>query len=354
MSGSTRPAATPPTGEPPRACDEDERPADEDSARSPTACRRRSGPRSSSATATTSTTKESAPRSARRPGRGPTGRVVRIRRLREGKDRMTCHAPAGPRFRETPRPEGCSTPPYDVVDTPLGELLVAATERGALRISSTRSSCRARRPRATRGPRVSVGAPVDPVRARARRVLRGSPACLRPRPSTSAGPGSSARVLHELARRPRSAQVATYGGLAEPRRRAEGGTGSRHDDEPQPDPDRPALPPGGRCERKPRRLRRRARPQGGRCSGWRSAALATVRRGSDHRGVTLLALVIKKHTGLRLARDRRGARSNRRTRAPTRCADAPGPARRPVRRRTSCIGAGFVLLVIATRWGHFH
>jgi hypothetical protein len=69
--------------------------------------------------------------------------------------------------------------------------------------------------------------------------------------------------------------------------------------------------------------------------------------------VTLLALVIEKHTGLHLAEigEALGAIGG--------LALLLG-ALMPLARRTGqfigglLIGGGFVLLVIATRWGHFH
>jgi Na+/H+ antiporter NhaC len=70
------------------------------------------------------------------------------------------------------------------------------------------------------------------------------------------------------------------------------------------------------------------------------------------RGMTLLALTIKAHTGVRLAEvgEALGAIGGLAL-----LLGAVTPSRRAAQAVAGlALAAGFVLLVIATRWGHFH
>ena len=114
------------------------------------------------------------------------------------------------RFREAALAPGLVDVRYDVVESPLGDLLLAATPAGLCRISYTVDGARrvaragVRRARAARAARRRA--------ARARRVLRRPPPRLRPDLDLRVAPFHEA-VLHELARVPYG-QLDTYGGLA--------------------------------------------------------------------------------------------------------------------------------------------
>ena len=124
-----------------------------------------------------------------------------------------------------------------------------------------RSGARARVARAPFGPRVLRSSkPVDRVRRELDEYFAGKrrasistrrPRCSRP---TTSACSSSSRASSTARRRPTAARRADR----QPARRA----GRRHGDEPQPDPDRPPVPPRRRRERQPYRLCRRARAQG--------------------------------------------------------------------------------------------
>ena len=58
-----------------------------------------------------------------------------VRRLRKEKTRMSIPTDLDRRFRDAAARSGMLDAGYDLVETPLGELLVAATDRGLLRIS---------------------------------------------------------------------------------------------------------------------------------------------------------------------------------------------------------------------------
>src|SRR6266511_3811399 len=119
--------------------------------------------------------------------------------------------------------------------------------------------------------RAAVGGPHAPA---ARRVLRTPPAAVR----RAGRPAAGGRFL---APRPgRAGARAVWRGddvrrAGEASRAPASRTRSRHGDEPQPDPNRPSLPPRCRCQRKPRRLRRRARPKGGLAQARRSDSLTS-------------------------------------------------------------------------------
>ena len=167
------------------------------------------------------------------------------------------------RFRDAAAAEGLLDAAFDFVDSPVGPLLVATSARGLCRISYDADPERELEQLARDfGVRVLRSAkPIDPARARARRVLRGQAAHLRPsgrrRPARGLQPPRASRACARPVRRGRHVRRAgrTLGAAARGSRR-------RHGDEQKPAADRPAVPPRGRRERQARRLRRRARAQG--------------------------------------------------------------------------------------------
>ena len=230
---------------------------------------------------------------------------------------MTVPAELDRRFREAAVRSGLLDAGYDIVDSPVGALLVAATDRGILRISfdpvpeqETRAPRTSRRP--TRAAR--AGAPRS-APARARRVLRGPAPCIRP----LARPPRDDTVHRAGARRARPRPVRTDCDLCrarDSRRQSEGGEGGRDGDEPQPDPDRAAVPPDHRSKRQPRRLRRRTRAQGDSCSGSR-ACCSDTRDGWPQTPVspTIEAMRLALATTARRYGDRGFARRRRPARA---------------------------------------
>ena len=122
-----------------------------------------------------------------------------VRRLREGA-RMTVPTDLDRRFRDAAEREGLVDVAYDLTDSPVGELLVAVTDRGLCRIAYRPDD-------ALDELAGDFGARVlrDPAAARprppgARRVLRGHAPRVRPRRSTSPPSApSTARALRELA-----------------------------------------------------------------------------------------------------------------------------------------------------------
>ena len=116
-----------------------------------------------------------------------------------------------------------STPAFDIVDTPIGPLLVAVDRPRACcasRSATVRAGARRwRRSRVSPAPRV-LRAPtaVDDGPPRARRVLRGSPTRVRPRDRPP-----RAGAVHRLrARRAREGPVRPHGDLRRAGRRAPG------------------------------------------------------------------------------------------------------------------------------------
>ena len=110
---------------------------------------------------------------------------------------------------------------YDLVETPVGTLLVAATDLGLCRISFEPDGRRARR--RGRQPRAARPARLDEAPPPARRVLRRRAASVRPRRSTCAPRRSSGGAARARARavRARSRRTASWrGGSAGRARRA--------------------------------------------------------------------------------------------------------------------------------------
>ena len=99
-------------------------------------CRRRSAPPSCSATATTFPTRRSALRSARRPTRPGRRRRRAFAGCAGRRDSHEGHSGARLAASATRRPRrATSTSAYDMVDTPIGAIFVAATPAGLCRIS---------------------------------------------------------------------------------------------------------------------------------------------------------------------------------------------------------------------------
>ena len=160
-------------------------------------------------------------------------------------------------FRAAALREGLVDVRYDVVETPIGELLIAATDRGLARIhfgADGQEEVLAR----IFGSRV-LRSPIDEVRRELDEYFEGRrhdfdlPLDLRVVPF-------NAEVLGELALVPvrYDDDVRRPGGEGRPAAR---GACDRHGDEPESDPDRPAVPPRDRRERLAHRLRRRAGPE---------------------------------------------------------------------------------------------
>ena len=125
-----------------------------------------------------------------------------------------------------------------------------------------RSRARARPPCADRRTQCAASAACGRPRApRAQRIVprrrQGFDLSLDLRGATP----SRSKVLDELAQVPYG-HTTTYGAARRSGRPPTSRPRDRHGDEPQPDPDRASLPPNHRFEREPRRLRRRARPEG--------------------------------------------------------------------------------------------
>ena len=167
-------------------------------------------------------------------------------------------------FRDAAARSGLLDAGYDIVESPVGELLVAASDRGLLRISFdanveehlewlSRVAGRAvlRAPRQVEAARREL----DEYFAGTRQAFDLGVDLRDVTPFTQ-------RVLAELARIP-FGQTATYAELAARAGKSTSRPRSRDDDEPEPDSDRSSLPPRDRGEREPRRLCRRAGAQGG-------------------------------------------------------------------------------------------
>ena len=108
------------------------------------------------------------------------------------------------RFREAAAAEGLLDVAYDLVDTPVGTLLVAATDRGLCRISFDPSrSASSTSSRARFGAACCASAkPVDPVRRELDEYFEGKRHAVRPRARRRAARRLQPRVLAELARVP--------------------------------------------------------------------------------------------------------------------------------------------------------
>jgi methylated-DNA-[protein]-cysteine S-methyltransferase len=114
------------------------------------------------------------------------------------------------RFREAAVAAGIVDVRYDVIDSPVGELLLAATPRGLCRISYTVDDADESLAEAF-GVRV-LRAPLDPVRRELDEYFAGRRRAFELQLDLRVAPFHEA-VLHELARVPYG-QLDTYGGLA--------------------------------------------------------------------------------------------------------------------------------------------
>jgi methylated-DNA-[protein]-cysteine S-methyltransferase len=119
------------------------------------------------------------------------------------------------RFRDAAAAEGLLDVAYDLVETPLGSLLVAATDRGLCRISYDPD-----RERAVDGLARSLGArvlrsprPVDDTRRQLDEYFEGRRRVFELELDLRVHADFTLRVLHELARVPYG-EVTTYGELA--------------------------------------------------------------------------------------------------------------------------------------------
>ena len=175
---------------------------------------------------------------------------------------MTVSPDLDRRFRDAAATLGLIDVGFDVVDSPIGELLVAASDRGLAAISFDPDP--GERARAARPHRRPARPPLAAKRRRraprARRVLRGPPPRLRP----PARPPRAAAVHDLRPRRARARPVRRDDDVRRARaarRPPARGARRRDGDEPQPHPDRPPVPSRRRRDGRPHRLRGRARPQ---------------------------------------------------------------------------------------------
>ena len=176
---------------------------------------------------------------------------------------MTVSPTLDARFREAAAAAGLLDVAYDLADSPIGTLLVAATDRGLCRISYDPSRSARRVARESFGVRVlrvreaastrRGASSTSTSRASAREFdlpldLR-RVAAVQQRRCSASSPASRTARSRRTARSPRG-------------RTTPGRPRGRRGHEPQPDPDRPPVPPCRRRKRLARRLRRRPRAQG--------------------------------------------------------------------------------------------
>ena len=158
-------------------------------------------------------------------------------------------------FRAAAVAEGLVDVRYDVVASPVGDLHVAATGRGLCRISYDGDDWEEQLARGF-GVRV-LRSPLDDVRRELDEYFDGRrrefdlPLDLRVAPFPRRRPSRARAGAVRPDRHLRQARG--------PRRAAEGGPCGRHDHEPEPDPDRAAVPPDRRRKRRSHRLCRRSR-----------------------------------------------------------------------------------------------
>ena len=158
--------------------------------------------------------------------------------------------------------EGLLDVAYATLDSPVGELVVAATDRGLVRIGlpgSRSTACSRSWPTGSR-PGSSLSPPARRGPAGAGPVLRRQAEHFELAVDWRLShPGFYRRVLRETAKVP-FGEVITYGDAAErPATRAPSAPRERR--WAQPDPDRRPVPPGRSGRRRYRQLRRRARDE---------------------------------------------------------------------------------------------
>ena len=184
--------------------------------------------------------------------------------LGEGTDELAADAAA--RLIARAEAEGLVDVAYASYDSPLGTGHIAATSRGLVSVGLPNLEADAFLAQLTRASRrgcSSCRARLDERPPRARRVLRGPPARLRPRRSTGAWCGRGSRAGScTRPRRSRSAPPSTYGEVAaragNPRAYRAAGTALGHNPIPIVVPCHRVL----RVRRRPRPLRRRTGDEG--------------------------------------------------------------------------------------------
>ena len=145
------------------------------------------------------------------------GRVDRGPPAAKGEDHMSIPTDLDRRFRDAAARSGMLDAGYDLVETPLGELLVAATDRGLLRISFDPDPGRRARAASSGSPGRRVlrsSASIDNVHRELDEYFEGRRHAFDLAIDLRGLTPFSERVLHELARVP-FGETATYAGLAE-------------------------------------------------------------------------------------------------------------------------------------------
>ena len=144
---------------------------------------------------------------------GPPGRLVRRPAPAKEEQPMTAPHELDRRFRDAAAAEGLLDVAYDLTDSPVGPLLVAASERGLCRISfdpeperEVEALARAFGARVLRSPQ-----PVDEVRRELDEYFEGRAPGLRPAGRPHSAARLPAEVLAELVRVPYG-DLDTYGG----------------------------------------------------------------------------------------------------------------------------------------------
>ena len=186
---------------------------------------------------------------------------------------MTVPADLDRRFRDTAARSGMLDASYDVIESELGPLLAAVTDRGLARITfdpeperELEALSRMAGPRVMRAPRA-----LDDTRRELDDYFAGKRTAFDLALDLRGITGFTLNVLNELAKIPlrpdRDVRRARRA-----RREPAGLACRRHGDEPQPDPDRAPVPPHRRRIGPARRVRRRPRAQGAPASARRCPA----------------------------------------------------------------------------------
>ena len=183
------------------------------------------------------------------------------------------------RFRDAAAAAGLLDVGFDVIESPVGPLLVAATERGLARIFfDAEPEAQLDRLARTYGPRVlRSSASVDAVHRQLDEYFEGKRSDFTLDVDLRGTAPFARHVLEELSQRPVRADDHVRH-ARRPGRRAPCGPGGGHRDEPQSDPDRAPLPPRRRRERQPHGLRRRAAREGAPAPPRGRAALVCPRK----------------------------------------------------------------------------
>ena len=205
-----------------------------------------------------------------------------VRRLRR-RSHMTVPTDLDLRFRDAAVRAELLDAAYDVIESEVGPLLAAVTDRGLARITydpdperELERLARLAGPRVLRAPRA-----LDETRRELDDYFAGRRKAFDLELDLRGQARFAVAVLDELAKVPYG-RTATYGELGDPRGQPACGPRGGDGDEPEPDPDRPAVPPHRRRLGQPRRLRRRARAEGAPASPRRGHPL-TLREGGIRR-----------------------------------------------------------------------